>query len=563
MRLKMWAQRGRGKQLGLFRHGLCALVGCLILVPVAVVWDIIVPAASAGTVPEASSSTTLSVVALPDSTTPTLRAVVTGVSSSAGTPTGTVSFAIEGSDPIQCDDLTTNTVQMSGGVATCKVTSGLPASGSPETAQATFSGDGAITSSGGTFTSNDGTFTPSPPVVVTPPASIPDDCSSDAAPALVSWLSSLPQDSASRRIVVRFSAQACYVVNETLLLQGTTDLTINGNGATLRIPAWGADESSALALYGDTNLTIENLNIVGGYNGSNGGAGDENDYGVEFEGDNGITFTNDSLSNIQGDFLYFEPPYNLDNSNLNTGITIKDSTFTNAGYHGITDESSGCWTTAPCNGVTIENDSFDGMGTDAMDFEVDDYSTLFNPGSLVPQSFAQDYVTITDNTWSNWTADWFVSLQGQGPGVQQQHVTIACNILESSGPLFEIQGTNTAVGQYTNDWLSIYGNRFTAGNVAFPVRGGTSVPVFIYSVGHLVIENNDFPLATPGQYAMDLDDVIYGSITDNQFPDSQGGGGVPGVILPQPYDTYLYEVPVCGNTYTTPSGQSAIDATCS
>ena len=106
------------------------------------------------------SSTSLSAVTLLDSNSPTLRAKVTGVPPSDVTPTGTVTFTIDGSGPLQCDNLPTDTIAMSGGVATCKVTSGLPSPGSPETARATYSGDGTFATSSGTFTSSDGSFAP-------------------------------------------------------------------------------------------------------------------------------------------------------------------------------------------------------------------------------------------------------------------------------------------------------------------------------------------------------------------------------------------------------------------
>ena len=143
------------KQLRTVRRDLTALVAVLILSPVAIVWDSLPAAAS-----QADSSASLVPVVLAGSSTPTLRAKVTGVPSSTVTPTGTVTFTIEDSGPIQCDDLPSDTVRMSGGVATCKVTSGLPASGSPETAQATYSGDDNFMLSDGTYTSNDGSFSP-------------------------------------------------------------------------------------------------------------------------------------------------------------------------------------------------------------------------------------------------------------------------------------------------------------------------------------------------------------------------------------------------------------------
>ena len=145
----------RLKQLQPVRRGLAGLVAVLVLAPAAMVWDSS-PAASAT---QSDSSTNVTVVTLAGSSSPTLRAKVSGEPQSIGTPTGTVSFSIFGSGPLQCDDLPTDIVAMSGGVATCKVTSGLPASGSPATVQATYSGDGHFIVSDGSYTSNDGSFT--------------------------------------------------------------------------------------------------------------------------------------------------------------------------------------------------------------------------------------------------------------------------------------------------------------------------------------------------------------------------------------------------------------------
>lgn len=84
--------------------------------------------------------------------------MVAGDASSTATPTGYVTFTIEGVGPVQCDDLDTDTVAMSGGVATCKITSALPGSGLPTTADATYWGDANFASSEGAATSSDGSF---------------------------------------------------------------------------------------------------------------------------------------------------------------------------------------------------------------------------------------------------------------------------------------------------------------------------------------------------------------------------------------------------------------------
>jgi len=74
---------------------------------------------------------------------------------------------------------------MSGGVATCKITSVLPASTSPETAQAIYGADDNFAPSVGTYTSNDGTFTSGadPTTTTTTTTTTPPPSGGMAAPA--------------------------------------------------------------------------------------------------------------------------------------------------------------------------------------------------------------------------------------------------------------------------------------------------------------------------------------------------------------------------------------------
>jgi beta-glucanase (GH16 family) len=72
---------------------------------------------------------------------------VTGVSSSAGTPTGTVTFDVSGSSgPVRCHG-DTNTLRLSSGVATCTISPAPVAVGSPYTVRVAYSGDGNFNTS--------------------------------------------------------------------------------------------------------------------------------------------------------------------------------------------------------------------------------------------------------------------------------------------------------------------------------------------------------------------------------------------------------------------------------
>jgi hypothetical protein len=399
------------------------------------------------------------------------------------------------------------------------------------------------------------------------PASIASNCGSgDSTTALSEFLAGVPANS-----TVTFPERGCFSINETLLLQGTTGLTIEGNGSTLKQTASRTSPAPLVELWNDANLTIEHLNIDGAYNGSNGGEGEEGDYGIEFEADSGVTLTNDAVSNIQGDFLYFSPPYEVTTSDaLSTGITITNSTFTNAGYHGLTVESVGCPTLAPCNGLTISNDTFRNVGTDAMDFEYDDYSTPFNADGT-PFWAAQDDVTIENSTWVNWRNDWFASVQGQTPGVQAQHLTLSDNTLEGDGSIFEVVGTNpgATTAPYTNAFWTITGNHFATGYYGEPYRGGTTVAGQLYNISDLQMTGNTFPLcawtyeepqpasacAAPDEYVFDFDVITGGTIENNNF------AGALGIAKPQLYDQYLTGMTECGNTYGLNAGQ--LDSSCS
>ncbi len=334
---------------------------------------------------------------------------------------------------------------------------------------------------------------------------------------------------------------SCWNVEGSLTIQSKTGLTINANGSTLMQPtAPAASYSPILQLWLNTNLVIENLNIYGALSAGFGNS-DEGDYGVELEANNGVWMFGITMSNIQGDFVYLSPPYDVETTSdaLNKNIWITGSTFQNGGYHGLTIES--------VDGFLVYNDTFTNINEDAMVLEYDDYSTPFNADGT-PYWAAEDDIAIENSTWNNWNgSDWFVSDQGQTPGVQEQHVTISGNTLNGYGPLFEIVGTPTyaTTQPYLNIWLTIKGNQMGTGGYGAPYRGGSTPAMSIYSVAGLDMENNVFPLCgagpdhypeprslcdTPMEYVMDLFNGVFDTIKNNDF------SGALGVVEPQTYD---------------------------
>ena len=70
------------------------------------------------------------------------------------------------------------------------------------------------------------------------------------------------------------------------------------------------------------------------------------------EADNGVFLSGISMNEIQGDFVYLSPPYDVDTTSdaLNKNVWITGSTFQNGGYHGLSIES--------VDGFVVDNDTF-------------------------------------------------------------------------------------------------------------------------------------------------------------------------------------------------------------
>lgn len=317
---------------------------------------------------------------------------------------------------------------------------------------------------------------------VTPPTTISSNCSADAAGPLSTWLNGLPAGS-----TVEFPSDGCYLIGSSLKIQSTSGLTIMGNGTTLDQATAGPKTKlrPIVLMTLDRNLAVSDLSIEGAYDGTNGGVNFEGDYGLLLEANSGVSLTGLKVKNIQGDFINLQAPdsgFTGSSHALNTNVSVTNSTFTNAGYHGLTIEAG--------DGVLFSGDTFSKIGVDAMDFEYDIYSTSFKNGK--PTEAAEDHVTITDDTWKSFGDDWFASLQPQSPGVDEQDVVLSNNTLDSASPLVQVEGSTL------NNGLTITGN--TDSEPARSTSGGSITKPFVGStmtikdVSNVEIENNVFPV---------------------------------------------------------------------
>ena len=407
----------------------------------------------------------------------------------------------------------------------------------------------------------------------TVPTSVNDTCTADVTDTL-EWDIAVLHVVYPAGVTIEFQPGGCYLVS-SLELHDESNIVIDGQGATIEQAAQSAGSwEPILWLVQDTNLDFAAVIFKGGFNPSagNGGEDYEGDYGTVFEADTNLGFLWDQWNDIQGDFLTFIPPYDVSpwTGSLNTGITIDASSFTNAGYHGITVESVGCPTfPSSCNGLTVENSTFTNIGVDAMDFEYDDYPTCLENGTT-PVWAAENNVTIDNNTWVNWGNDWFASAQGQvtpdscdnnaNGGVSEQNLVLEDNTLKANSPLFEVVGSPQ--GQVpSQDWntnWTIKDNALASGYFASGYRGGGTVVGQLYFINGIDIAGNTFPqctsACTPIAYEFDWDWLTgTAAITSNNF------NGAEGIQQPQSYSTGPTPT-MCGNTWG--SGGSNNDGNC-
>lgn len=375
-------------------------------------------------------------------------------------------------------------------------------------------------------------------------------CGPDVSTSLSNYFNALAPNS-----TITLPHNGCFTINSSLHIAGVTGLTLNGNGASLNQAVAGPESGPIqpiLFLTQDTNLKISNLTIDGAFDGSNGGDLYEGNYGISMEGDTNVTMTGITDENIQGDCLLLQAANDITPSfaALNIGIVMTKSTLNNCGYHGVTLEAT--------DGFTLAYSTIENVDLDAIDAEVDGASTYFVGGQ--PQGVAEDNIKILNDTWKNFGDAWYVSLQGQTPGVQQQNVTLSGNTLNSQsdpGDLIassyvEVLGTvaTTTTSPYLNIWLTITNNKSKyALAKPYDETGPNAIP--LDSVSGVNISNNVFPVDS-STYA------FRGSYNNGLIIRNNTFAGAVGVNNSTSHGaTFVIQ---CGNHYGP--GGSLVDATC-
>jgi hypothetical protein len=136
------------------------------------------------------------------------------------------------------------------------------------------------------------------PTRYTVPPWVPSGCAIDATSQILSWIASVPDDSA-----LVFGAKACYRVEGTLEIRGR-NLTFDGNGSTFKSLDPPSDQRALWRAW-DSSVAFRNMTIAGSY--ANGGAHTpalQHAHAIDLRGTHGVV-ENVSMSDLAGDCVYF------------------------------------------------------------------------------------------------------------------------------------------------------------------------------------------------------------------------------------------------------------------
>jgi hypothetical protein len=201
-------------------------------------------------------------------------------------------------------------------------------------------------------------------------------CAQDDTASLQSFLDNLPAGSTSSPVVVQFPSNGCYQVDSSLIIRDFQNYTFDGNGATLEqtnvvaadytLPAndqapiycgspnlYGSGngpdtiDTDGIMLWveGGCDLTFRNFNLqgshdVGSYTNTSCNFNNcaENDSLMQANGVQGITVTNNTMSNPWGDWITLFGVHELTTTGQNTiaSTPTTDATITNNNFDGKT-----------------------------------------------------------------------------------------------------------------------------------------------------------------------------------------------------------------------------------
>jgi hypothetical protein len=323
------------------------------------------------------------------------------------------------------------------------------------------------------------------------PASIARDCSVDVAPALQSWIDSVPDNS-----TLFLPPKACFRTDETLRVKQRHRVLIDGNGATLKAVTTGGRNRSQLVLAGGGDLTVRNL-IVRGANPDAGAAPTayhadlEAQHGYQVSGATDVLLDHVQAYDTYGDFVYIGAGRLQDQPSRN--VTVVNSRFARSGRQGI----SVTWGV----NVSIEANTISDVARSMFDLEANGVKAEIRDIHIVGN--------VTGAAVNFWLAN-------KGYPASIGNVQIAGNrMVAATGGLIFVYTINHA---YRGPFL-VEGNQFIANDV---VNDEDASGAFFFAhCANVTIRDNDvrFPKGK-GMPAVELRDSHKVEVTGNRFTDA-------------------------------------------
>jgi hypothetical protein len=186
---------------------------------------------------------------------------------------------------------------------------------------------------------------------------IPMPNNKDQAASLQHWIDLLPDGA-----TLSFPANATYIINSRLFLVARSNLTWEGNGATLRSTI-ARGNASMVEFSKGTNIVMRNMTIDGGRPSGTYDPQHEAEFAVGARGVNGLELDHMQLKNSGGDCVLIDAYNGAPVGPQSSNISIHDSQCTNSGRMGVA--------VTGASNVSILRNTFSNVGIHVIDCEPD------------------------------------------------------------------------------------------------------------------------------------------------------------------------------------------------
>ena len=169
------------------------------------------------------------------------------------------------------------------------------------------------------------------------PATVASDCSVDVTNSVSGFIQEQRNGT-----TIRFRKGACYRVDGTIAIIDRKNITVDGNGATVKAVTPGARGRRHVAVQGGRNITVRDLTVIGPHEGA---GAVKSAYQPQYEFQHGFAFLGVQharlervrVEHVYGDFVYIGPSGEDDSPTYrwSRDVRVTGSTFTGGGRQGI------------------------------------------------------------------------------------------------------------------------------------------------------------------------------------------------------------------------------------